>query len=606
MKYQCIACIAMLSLCVSVLPAEPPRIGRPVIEPQGTPTTGTYGFLDGRATSRVVRPGVIEITFTTLEATPPAMVYIGINDITEGLDYARYRSAEKEQWPDATPRREHRIEVEFSGLTRKMFNTDFEPRINWRAEVYLPSKASSRFVEGRNYFNPATLDAATNVLFGPTVEQVTENTAVIAFDTDEAVVGSVRVGEQVVTGSGPATRHELAVAGLQPDTEYEYQVTAGTTTVRPYRFRTAGAESFEFAAMVDSREGVGGGMQNHYGVNGFSLFALGSDAYYRGADFLIFPGDLINGYSTDADDFRNQLDSFRRIFEPVHARVPIWESMGNHEALINSWLVDGKRISIDKPGAESAEAVFAEAFVNPVNGPANEGEGSPSYDENVYFFDWGHARIFMLNNNYWWSSDPHNCGGNLEGGLLANQMTWLREQVAAADADPEVSLLFFAAQEPPFPNGGHTRDAMWYRGGDTNRDGVIDDADVDIVEMRNEMWEIIAASPKTVAFITGDEHAYSRLIVTPETNVGHKRLPDGSEAVFQHTVWQVTSGGAGAPWYDKELNLPWSPWLKAHSTQPHYAYFRVNGDNVELEVYSQTGERIDTAVLRSGGRNTVD
>ena len=331
-----------------------------------------------------------------------------------------------------------------------------------------------------------------------------------------------------------------------------------------------------------------------YGVNAFSLYALGSDAYYRGADFILFAGDLINGCTTSVADFRNQLNSFRQILAPLHARLPIYEGMGNHEALIDVWITGAK---VDKQGEESAEAVFADVFSNPNNGPRNEGAGTPSYGENVYFFDYGQARFFVLNNNYWWSEDPHRDGGNLEGYILPKQIVWLRKEVSKAAADPKVKLLFFAAQEPPFPNGGHTEDAMWYDGGDTNEDGKIDDQDIKIVKNRNEMWEIISSCAKSVAFITGDEHAYSRIQITDETDVGPKRKPDGKASVFQHAVWQVTSGGAGAPWYDKELDLPWSSGLAAHSTQPHYAFFRVDGEKVALEVYSQTGEKVDGASL---------
>lgn len=74
---------------------------------------------------------------------------------------------------------------------------------------------------------------------------------------------------------------------------------------------------------------------------------------------------------------------------------------------------------------------------------------------------------------------------------------------------------------------------------------------------------------------------------------------------FANAVWQVTSGGAGAPFYDKELDLPWSGELRAHSTQPHYAFFRINGDDVLLEAYSKTGQKIDEAVLRKDGRNVA-
>lgn len=583
---------------------EGPRIGQPIVEPEGQRVERTYGLLTDAPSSRIVEPGVFEITFITIEPTPPAMVYAGLTDVREELQYARYRRAYTEDDDPEGGITEHRIRVDFRPLVGYMPNTEHEPYVTWRAEVYVPSKKSSRFIEGRQYFDPATLGDAPNILHGPIVDQVTDDSALIVFETDRAVPGRVDVGEiRSVLVNEPSTAHAIRVVGLLPDTTYRYRVHAGGTVSSWRSFRTAGAAEFSFAAMVDSREGVGGGMQNSYGVNAFALFALGSDAYQRGASFILFPGDLINGYTTSVQDFRNQLHSFRRILEPVHARIPVFEGMGNHEALIDQWMVGNTRISIDKPGDESAEALFAEVFYNPENGPEDEGPGTPTYQENVYWFDWGPARFFMLNNNYWWSSNPHTYGGNLEGYILPRQMEWLRQQVARADRDDAIKFLFFAAQEPPFPNGGHTGDAMWYRGGDTNRDGTIDERDIQIVENRNEMWEIIAASPKSVAFITGDEHAYSRLIVSPATDVGHKRLPNGEEAVFQHAVWQITSGGAGAPWYDKELDLPWSPQMKEHSTQPHYAFFRVSGGGIDLEAYSQTGERIDSATLRRNGRN---
>lgn len=161
-----------------------------------------------------------------------------------------------------------------------------------------------------------------------------------------------------------------------------------------------------------------------------------------------------------------------------------------------------------------------------------------------------------------------------------------------------------AAQEPPFPNGGHTNDAMWWKGGDTNRDGKVDENDAPILESRNEMWEIISRTPKTVAFITGDEHAYSRLYIDEQTSMGSKLKLDGTTATFKHPVWQVTAGGAGAPFYDKEMGLPWQDNLVRHSTQPHYAFFRVDGANIKLETYSETGELLDDEVIYEDGKVT--
>ena len=155
----------------------------------------------------------------------------------------------------------------------------------------------------------------------------------------------------------------------------------------------------------------------------------------------------------------------------------------------------------------------------------------------------------------------------------------------------------------PTPSATQTRLINEWRRAPLNQLKV-DDKDAKIVQNRNELWETMASTPKMVAFITGDEHAYARLYVDDNTSVGIKTKSDGSTAVFKHPVWQVTSGGAGAPWYDKQINLPWSPNLVRHSTQPHYAYFDVQPDSVKLEAYSQTGERLDSDVLWKDGAAT--
>ncbi len=598
----------------SVACAAPPKIGQPITPPDLPLRAEGQGVLTEDPIIEFTGRGVFTITLKTSQPTPAPVVHLGLNTLDEELDYARYRTSTAANWGQAYEMgTEHTVTVDFRSLIAKLPNTPFEPRICWRAEIFMPTWKSTRFVEGRVYYNPQTLGDTVNILYGPHVEDINSDSVLVAFETDRDTSATLKVRElptgtfQSIHSTHFGKKHEISADNLKPGLEYEYRIVAGDTEVRPYQFRTATMDSFEFAAMVDSREGIGGGMQNYGGVNGGSLYSLVSDAYFRGADFIIFAGDLISGYTNNTQYFRSQLQYFSRAVEPVHARIPVYEGMGNHEALIDTYN-DGSSwgLSFDKDGAESAESVFADVFVNPTNGPDSEGDGSPTYNENVYSFNYGTARVFMINNNYWWSSNPHEYGGNLEGFFLPNQLQWLREQVAAADADPAIKHLFFAAQEPPFPNGGHTGDAMWYNGGDTNRDGVIDDSDIKVVENRNEMWEIISSSPKTVAYITGDEHAYCRMSVNMNTVVGHHRKADGSEAFFAHPVWQVTSGGAGAPWYDKELNMPWSASLLIHSTQPHYAFFRVQGDDVYLEAYSQTGQKLESIILKEDGVTLSD
>jgi hypothetical protein len=131
--------------------------------------------------------------------------------------------------------------------------------------------------------------------------------------------------------------------------------------------------------------------------------------------------------------------------------MPIYEAVGNHEALMDVY-EDGSTYGIcfDKPDGtntntdtdtdtdntntdagtdtstsigNSAEAVFAEEFVNPRDSfPQPENDSSPSYTENAYYFDYANSRFIVLNTNYWYSSHPVDYGGNLEGYVMDNQL----------------------------------------------------------------------------------------------------------------------------------------------------------------------------------------
>ncbi len=584
----------------------PPKLGKPIERPDAPTKVQTYGLLRSDPVAKIVEPGVVEILFETEHPSPPAVGYFGLNTLDEDLDFPRYRDSVREDGTTTELRTRHRIRYEFAKLVKRAPTTPIDARLTWRVEVYVPQKNASRFFQGRLNFAPGSLADTVTVSAGPFVDQISASSALISWETDRPSTGAVQVAGKVYHSDSETTVHSVRVSGLQPATEYEYRVVSGDTVLRPYRFRTAPTSGeFRFAAMIDCREGIGGGEINAYGVEARALNALLTHAYRAKVEFVLFGGDLSSGYVTKADELRRMLDSFRTVVQPVHARIPIYESMGNHESLLDIFDLDGKRLSVDKASPSSTEDLFAQLFWNPENGPKDEGPGSPPYLRNVYFFDYAGARFIVLNNDYWYCSNPHRYGGCLDGYVLPQQMNWLRERVAEASRNATLHSIFYLIHKPPFPNGGHTADAMWYKGGDTNRDGKVDDSDIPIIECRNTLWEIVASTPKSVALITGDEHAYCRLLITDSTPVGPKRKLDGETAVFRHPVWQITAGGAGAPWYDRETHLPWSREVRAHSTQPHYALFEVKPANVNLTVVSQTGQVIDRVPLRSGGKVTA-
>ena len=325
-------------------------------------------------------------------------------------------------------------------------------------------------------------------------------------------------------------------------------------------------------------------------MNSRTLETLTRHAYHQGIDLALFCGDLINGYTTREAEFRSQLRTWKAAVAPIGPYVPIYESMGNHDALVDQGtLPDGKggtlAVTFDKLGAESAEAVFADEFVNPRSGPPPEGEGAPPYAETVYWFDRGHTRFVALNTNYWYSSRPERFGGNLEGHVMDGQLRWLEALLEKTAKDDAIRHVFVAAHEPAFPCGGHAKDAQWYHGGDPKRNGGIDRTYV--VKRRDELWAVLARTGKVVAVLFGDEHNYSRMLVDRSLN-----------PAFAHPVWHIVSGGCGAPYYARDRSVPWADRVVAFSAQQNYCLVRIEGSRVVLEVWGATGERIDRAVLR--------
>ncbi len=415
------------------------------------------------------------------------------------------------------------------------------------------------------------------------------------------------------------TRHSLLLTGLLPQQRYRYQVGCGQgrrrvrsntyeLTTAPAATDSAATVSFAFAS--DSRRGLFG-EEAFMGVNYQVLSRIAQDAYRRGAQLLIFGGDLISGYSSRKADFRLQLKAWKKAVSGFWRTRPVYPAMGNHEALSHIF-DDGSRrgIAMDRwpYASDSAEAVFAEEFWNPSNGPRPDDARRPPYRENVYAFQYGPALFLACNNNYWWTRNDQvpAFGGSPEGYILDDQLRWIEDQLARAEQDPTVLYVFVYMQEPVFPSGGHTRDAMWWGGDNRVRahakgiDGTLVAATAGIIEVRNRLWSALAQSTKVAALLTGDEHAYYRTRIDKQTPVGVYPGDDtdgdgrldrtSANPDFTQPLWQITAGNAGAPYYAR-TPTPWA--ISRHSSQAGYVLIRADRDKASLFAYSLTGQLID-------------
>jgi len=453
---------------------------------------------------------------------------------------------------------------------------------------------------------------------GPFVNLLTENSVNISFKTSGQTIAILTADSREFKDAQPTTYHEFTLSDLIPNQEYQYTIQVGPIT-QSYSFHTAPKagtrKPFVFAYASDSRGGSGGGERNFYGPNYYMTKKIMALAAQKKVAFLQFTGDLISGYKNDKDEINLQYANWKKAIEPFAHYFPVMVGMGNHEALIYTFYDQkGNRYSIDRfPYVEySAEAAFAENFVNPLNGPQSE-DGAwydpdpqnidfPSYKENVYYYTYDNVAMVVLNSNYWYapSLEHHpETSGNLHGYIMDQQLKWLKQTLQKLQSDDAIDHIFITEHTPFFPNGGHVGDDMWYRGSNKPR-AVVNGQPVKkgIIERRDELLQIIVnETPKVAAILTGDEHNYCRTEIGPQTAI----YPDdyqGPKIKLKRTIWQINNGAAGAPYYAQE-KTPWSEKVRGFTTQNALVFFYVSGKQIKVKVYNpDTLGLVDEMTLR--------
>ena len=541
--------------------------------------------------------GRLSVTARSLSPVLLASAYFGVVPANSTFSWPRLRSYGHRRVPRGDPRR-LRFEFEATRLMRPRYDVAQIRQlgrgvIHYRLELGDNALGTTRLFDGQIAFRCRDTPCAAKPRFvrvpafvsGPFVDLLRHDGVTLSWQTDEPTHGAVTLidakgGSRRVDSTTLGISHEVELHGLAADTAYRYFAMAADgraegNVSQSAVFRTAPKPSslktpFRFAVLSDSRSGVDVGEASYGGSNRRVLSQHLLAAYHRGARLVIFPGDLIDGYTTVAADYRNQLLAWKRTVQPIAAFLPIYEGMGNHEALLRAWQGGW---AADKLGEQSAEALFARAFVNPRNGP-RPAPGAPPYLENVYSFDFANAHFVVLNSNYWFRSHfdarrhPAGRGGYREGWIDSRQLGWLDQDLAAARLRGQ--HLFVFTHEPSFPNGGHVADAMYYRGKVPT-----------VVERRNRFWRVLVKHRVLAAFF-GDEHNYSRTLI--DRNVDPR---------FDHPIWAIISGGAGAPFYAQNTGLPWSSQVKCFSAQQHFVIVSVTGACVRIEAIGLDGTRLD-------------
>jgi len=452
----------------------------------------------------------------------------------------------------------------------------------------------------------------TCLVEGPLLSRLSDHGAVISFATSHPAAPLVAIAGRRFLADGIGLRHEIEVTGLTADQTYPYEVRVGDE-VETYRLRTAplpgSRRPFTFAYASDGRANTGGGERNLYGLNAYILKRIAALIRARDARFMQFTGDLVTGNTIAPAEIRLQYANWKRTVEPYAAYLPFVAGFGNHEGVFHGLLGDSANVWIDRfpYETESGEALFAAAFANPHNGPDSE-DGTaydpdprrrdfPPYDETAFWYTYDNVAVISLNSNYWFAPSVRRhpaIGGNPHGYIMDAQLDWLRATLQRLERDAHIDHVFVTVHTPLFPNGGHVGDDMWYRGDNRVRPHVAGRPYAEgIIERRDALLEVaVNQTTKVVAFLTGDEHNYSRLRIT-EAMPRYPQNYDGPRLALARGVWQINNGAAGAPYYGRE-ETPWAQHVRAFSTQNAVVLFHVAGPRVTVEVLNpDTLEELD-------------
>jgi len=241
---------------------------------------------------------------------------------------------------------------------------------------------------------------AVTIIKDPYLQQVTQTSIVVMWETDTATTGTVEYGPTAAYGwsatdASTATIHEVEITGLTPDSLYHYRAISGDATSSDSTFRTAPPPGvpFRFVAYGDTRTQIS---EHQQVINRIIASA---------PRLVLHTGDIV-------EDGRDYWRWEAEFFDPaasLMSNTPMALALGNHEN--NShWYYD--------------------FFSNPTD----------SGTEAWYKFRYGDARFICVDTcqTYTTGSAQHN---------------WLQSTLAQA-TDAIWTFVYF--HHPPYTSGGHT------------------------------------------------------------------------------------------------------------------------------------------------------
>jgi hypothetical protein len=180
----------------------------------------------------------------------------------------------------------------------------------------------------------------------------------------------------------------------------------------------------------------------------------------RTPKLVFFTGDLVLGLNKDSTLLAGQLNAWSQLYKahPVSAKVDLVPMPGNHEMLYKD-KTSGLEFSSAPSDAIWTQWLTASDFgAKAGNGPTTAAPNADALQDDQsklsYSFDSGAVHFVVLNTDTWTTTSS---GTATELGWIA--LHWLTTDLAAAQANPQITSIFVLGHKPVVnPNGSTLAD----------------------------------------------------------------------------------------------------------------------------------------------------
>ena len=299
---------------------------------------------------------------------------------------------------------------------------------------------------------------AATVIRGPYLQMGADDFVVVRWRTDLAVPSEVQFGssEGVLDRSASdlalKTEHEMLVDVLDPDTQYWYAISDGSTVM------TGGDANtwFKTAPAPGTPRPMRIWVLGDSGLQGPDQLAV-RDAYLaatgdRATDLVLMLGD--NAYA-DGTDLEHQYELFIPYAEVLRNAV-LWPARGNHDVI--------------HPGEDND---YFEFFTLPTGGECG---GVASGTESWFSFDVGNVHFI--------------CFDSYQGDLTppSAMLDWIAADLAANELEWTIAFTHYS----PYTKGSHDSDLQWAS-----------------IQLREQFVPVLEAGGVDLV-LTGHSHGYER------------------------------------------------------------------------------------------------